>query len=163
MRRYRNSKKKRFLDQLSKLPSIEAPDNNFVIRAKFNFSYFDSSQKYGQNFIDWSHKQLYKLLEKLKEYSKQSLEYWRNQRIGGGGLRVFSTYDKFPVKSKFYPPNYVPHQAQWGRFHLENKPRLIGFTISGDLHKKKHKKTNEFFDKNTFYIVFLDADHKFYP
>lgn len=158
----KNKKKKAFIDRLAKRPSIENTKDNLTLRSKFNFSYFDYSQKVGQNFKDWDHKQLYELFEKLKEYSKKSLDYMRNERIGGGGLRLFSTYDKFPPKSLFFEPNHVPHQAQWGRFHIGKRIRLIGFTIPGSYHGKYHDGTGEFFDKNTFYIVFLDRDHKFY-
>lgn len=163
MSKYQNSRTQEFLKNLSKQPSIEDLKNDLVVRMKFNFSYFDSTQEYGQDFKEWPHEKLYKLFEKLKEYSKKSIDYWRNQRIGGGGLKVFSTYDKFPTKSKFFHPAHVPHQAQWGRFHIEKKPRLIGFTIPGEFHNKKHAGKNELFDKNTFYIVFLDEKHKFYP
>jgi hypothetical protein len=162
MSNYRNSRKQKFIKGLLELPSIEDPKNDLVVRMKFNFSYFDSTQEYSQDFKEWEHEQLFKLFEKIKEYSKQPLEYWRQQRAGRGGLKVFSTYKKFPTKSKFFHPAHVPHQAEWGRFHIEKKPRLIGFTIPGNFHNRKHCRENEMFDKNTFYVVFLDAHHKFY-
>lgn len=57
----------------------------------------------------------------------------------------------------------VPIEAWWGRFRLENKVRLIGFVLP-DEHDGKEQKTgsNIRFDKNTFYIVFLDKNHQFY-
>ncbi len=129
---------------------------------KFNFSYFDPNQDAGQNFREWNHKQLYELLEKIKEYTTKPLDYWRSQRAGKSGLKVLAIYGKFPPKSDFTHPKHIPHQAQWGRFRLGSKLRLVGFTIPTELHKSLHKKTGEFFDKNIFYVVFLDRDHRFY-
>ena len=102
------------------------------------------------------------VLGKIKSYTTEPLDYWRSQRVGNGGLKVLATYGSFPSKSEFVHPKHVPHQAQWARFRLESKLRLIGFTIPTELHKNTHNKTGEFYDKNTFYVVFLDRDHKFF-
>lgn len=142
------------------MPSLEDSNNDLTIRCKFNFSYFDSSQDAGQKFSDWIHKQLFELLGKIKDYTAKSLDYWRQQRAGNSWMLLI--YGGFPPKSDFVHPKHVPHQAQWGRFRLGSKLRLVGFTIPTELHKTLHKKTGEFFDKNTFYVVFLDRDHKFY-
>ena len=162
--KYGNSRTVSFLSTLKEFPSLESKNDDLTTRCKFNFSYFDSTQKAGQDFKEWSPGQLHKLLEKLKHYSKLPLEYWENQRVGAGGLKILEIYGEFPNKKRttFSRPTHIPHQAQWGRFRLENKVRLIGFTVPSELHKTPHIKTNEYFDKNTFYIVFLDKDHKFY-
>ena len=157
----RLSRKELFIKGLSELPSIEDKEDELTIGSKFNFSYFDSSQEAGQDFSDWTNSQLCELLNKLKSYSKMSLDYWRNERAGKGGLKVFATYCAFPRKSSFNHPKHVPHQAQWWRFRLGSKIRLIGFTLPAELHNTFHHR-GEFFDKNTFYVVFLDRDHKFY-
>ena len=162
MSRFENKRKTNFFKAIKALPSLEDETNNLTIRCKFNFSYFDSSQGAGQKFIDWTHKQLCELLGKIKEYTAKPLDYWRNQRVGKGGLKIHEIYGGFPTKSDFVRPKHVPHQAQWGRFRLGWKRRLVGFTIPTELHKTPHKKTGEFFDKNTFYVVFLDRDHKFF-
>ncbi len=162
MSKFRNSKKNMFLDGLSSLPSLLESDNDLTKRCKFNFSYFDHSQGAGQNFSDLTHKQLYELFAKLRDYSKKTLQTWCQQRVGKTGLTVLAIYGGFPAKSSFTHPKHVPHQAQWGRFRIGSKRRLIGFTVPPELHKTFHKNTNEFFDKNTFYIVFLDNNHKFY-
>jgi hypothetical protein len=162
MSKYRNRRKQKFLSALSELPSLEDLNNDLTKRCKFNFSYFDPSQEAGQKFKEWTHKQLYDLLGKIKEYTTKPLDYWKQERVGSGGLKILEIYGGFPPKSKFIHPKYVPHQAQWGRFRLGSKIRLVGFTIPTDLHNTPHKKTGEFFDKNTFYVVFFDRDHMFY-
>lgn len=161
MRKFKNEKKRTFLDSLS-LPSLEDDNNDLTIRCKFNFSYFDSSQDAGQEFREWTYKQLIDLLRKLKDYTTKPLDYWRNERAGNSGLKVLAIYGSFPNKSDFVPPKHIPHQAQWGRFRLGSKLRLVGFTIPTQLHRTSHRKTDEYFDKNTFYVVFFDRDHKFY-
>jgi hypothetical protein len=162
MSKFDNKNKSNFLEKLSSLASLADEDNDLTSRSKFNFSYFTSDQEAGQKFHEWSHKQLYELLGKIKEYSAQPLEYWQQQRVGAGGLKVLAIYGGFPHKSSFTHPSHVPHQALWGRFRLGSKLRLIGFVVPNECHKTLHKNTNEFFDKNTFYVVFLDQNHKFY-
>lgn len=160
MSKFGSKRKDKFLASRS-LPSLEDENNDLAIRCKFNFSYFDSSQGAGQNFSDWTQPQLCDLLEKLKNYTTKKLDYWQTQRVGRGSLKILEIYGGFPLKSDFVHPKYVPHQAQWGRFRLGSKLRLVGFIIPAELHNTLHKKTGEFFDKNTFYVVFLDRNHKF--
>ena len=164
MNRFDNSRKNRFLESLP-VVSIESPDNDLTVRCKFNFSYFDESQSVGQKFCDWNHEQLIKLLNKVKEYCREPLKHWKKTKIGSGRHRynVLVEYGSFPKHSQFVFPKHVPHQAVWSRFRLEQAVRLIGFTIPQDFHKKQHPRTNEYFDSNTFYVVFLDQNHKFYP
>ena len=162
MKKFGNTKTERFLKELSELPSMEGKNNDLTLRSKFNFSYFDSSQDCGQNFHDLSIKQLCDLLIKLKNYTTKPLGYWMNQRAGSGSLKILEIYGGFPKISDFTRPKHVPHQAQWGRFRLGSKFRLAGFLVPSELHKTPHVKTLELFDKNTFYIVFLDRDHRFY-
>jgi len=162
MTKFRNTRQKKYLKTFAARPSLEDINNDLTLRCKFNFSYFDSSQVAGQKFSDWTQKQLCDLLEKLKNYTTKPLSYWRNLRVGGGGLRTLAIYGGVPSKSEFKHPKFIPHQAQWGRFRLAYKIRLVGFTIPTALHNTFHPKTGEFFDKNTFYVVFLDENHMFY-
>lgn len=163
MTNFKNTKKDRFLNNIPQV-SLDDPSNDITSRCKFNFSYFDDSQPAGQKFNDWNHEQLIKLLNKLKEYSKSPLKYWQNQKIGSGEHRwnVLSIYDRFPLNSEFSFPKHIPHQARWARFRLEYSVRLIGFVIPKEYHKSEHSCTKECFDCNTFYIVFLDKNHKFH-
>ena len=162
MSKFENTRKTTFIDSLSKLTSLFDDDNDLTKRCKFNFSYFDASQKVGQKFHEWNHKQLADLFGKLKDYTTKPLDSWGRERVGKTGLTVLAIYGKFPNKSEFVCPAHVPHQVQWARFRLGYKLRLIGFIVPGEFHKTVHPKTNEIFDKNTFYVVFLDQDHKFY-
>jgi hypothetical protein len=88
------------------------------------------------------------------------------QRVGRGGLTVLAYYDNFPSRSDFKHPPHVPHDVTWARFRLGSKVRLIGFVLSEDVCRAKSKVATEGhvypYDPNTFYVVFLDKDHKFY-
>lgn len=160
MNAFYNSKKDKFLASIPRA-SIELESDNLTIKCKFNFAYF-TKQAAGQSFEEWDRLQLTKFLDKLKDYSQQPLVHWMNQRIGSKNGRVLSLYDEFPKHSEFTHPDHVPHQARWGRFRLESAARLIGFVLPGTFADKAHPKTGVRFDCNTFYVVFLDANHKFY-
>ncbi|MEN9868654.1 MAG: hypothetical protein RL748_4244 [Pseudomonadota bacterium] len=153
-----NSKKARFLASIP-LASLDAPDDTLAGRCKFNFSYF-TRQAAGQDFADCDAQQLVKLLDKLKDYSKEPLAYWKNLAVGKSGS-VLAIYGAFPQKSSFTHPKHVPHQAQWGRFRLDHTARLIGFVLPQAYHEQMHPCNNRF-DCNTFYVVFLDQEHSFY-
>lgn len=154
-----NRQKDKFFGKLP-TTSIESEDSNLTIRCKFNFSYF-SVQQESQDFCDWNHNELVSLLNKLKNYSEKSLTEWRNETAGKAGT-VLSVYGKFPVRSAFTMPPHVPIEAEWGRFRLGNCVRFVGFILPTAHHNKTHSITGERFDSNTFYVVFLDKDHKFY-
>lgn len=159
MKTFDNTRKSSFLSTIP-TASIELDSDRLTIKCKFNFSYFCNSQDAGQDFKDWDHNELVKLFGKLKNYSEKSLNDWKYEY--SGKYPVFVIYDNFPSKTDFIEPKNIPHQVKWARFHLENKVRLIGFVIPDSFHDKAHQKTGERFDKNTFYVVFLDRDHRFY-
>jgi hypothetical protein len=92
----------------------------------------------------------------LKHYSANTIAYWKNQRIGGGGLKVLEVYGTFPSRSDFAHPKHVPLDIQWSRFRLESDMRLIGFLLPDQIAKEKN------LPRNVFYIVFLDQNHRFY-
>lgn len=165
-KKFESSKKRDFLKSI---PETNLKNSGIATRCKFNFSYFDASQEAGQDFSDWNNNAgsatLLSLLSKVKEYTKQPLSYWREQRAGAGGLKVLSYYESFPQKTEFKHPKHVPHDAVWGRFRLGNKIRLVGFVVPEKLHDATQydNKGNSYrFDSNTFYVVFLDENHKFY-
>lgn len=157
--KFNNRKKCQFLNSIPVL-SLESGDIND--KCKFNFSYFDSSQKDGQNFQDWEHLELVKLLDKIKNYSEKPLSYWRNERIGGGGLKVLEIYGNFPKRSAFIHPKHVPHDVLWARFRMEGRVRLVGFVVPNNITCHADVTLKEPYDRNTFYVVFLDKNHKFY-
>ncbi|AUU89530.1 hypothetical protein C2U55_10780 [Enterobacteriaceae bacterium ENNIH3] len=156
---FKNKRKTAFLVNL---PTISLESGEIVERCKFNFSFFDCTQPHGQNFDDWSHNELVKLMDKLKNYSESSLENWRHKRVGGGGLKVFEIYGDFPKNSNFVHPKHVPHDVSWARFRLENLVRLVGFVVPKGFKCAENVNLSQPFDSNTFYVVFLDRDHKFY-
>jgi hypothetical protein len=156
-----NNRKEAFLKSIP-VESIESDDDKLTLKCKFNFAYMDFSQVAGQSFNDWDHNQLSQLLNKLHYYSKESLGHWANKRIGAKSNNVLEIYSTFPKKSDFKHPKHVPHQALWARFRLESSVRLVGFVIPQKYSQQKHPKTNIQFDCNVFYVVFLDANHRFY-
>jgi len=153
-----NKKRASFLKSIPQI-SLNAKENNLAERCKFNFSYFINSDSAGQDFDEWSKEELVKLLEKLKEYSKFPLSYWQNQKVGN--YPVFVKYGSFPINTEFKEPSSIPIEVEWCRIHLENKPRLIGFVIPDSYHNQVQNDIFRF-DKNTFYVVYLDKEHKFW-
>lgn len=150
-----NPRKDRFLQSL--------PKDEFVCdiaeargKLSFSFKYFDGSQQAGQDFKDWNDNEKTKLLNKLKDYSKESRQYWLTQRTGSGGLKVLEIYGTFPINSDFSKPIHVPDNVKWARFRLESKVRLIGFFIDETEAREKQLSTD------IFYVVFLDKNHRFY-
>lgn len=159
MGKFKNHKKEGFL---ASIPTISLEDftNDLTTRCKFNFSYFHVEDSISQDFHEWDREELAKLLNKLKEYSKFTLEHWTRKTVGR--YPVFAIYDEFPTNTDFTKPNHIPHQAEWARFHLENLVRVIGFVIPAEYHNNPHPTTRMLYDKNTFYVVYLDKDHRFY-
>ena len=149
---------------LSSLPQDCIATSDIHTRCKFNFSYFDTNQV-GQNFIDWNdvsgNSKLNKLMEKMKEFTRQPLSYWRNLKIGKGkqggkGKRqhCLEVYGDFPNNSAFKHPAHVPDDVHWARFRMDCGTRLVGFILPESEDQKN--------DTNTFYLVFLDENHQFY-
>lgn len=154
-----NNKRDSFLSKIPKI-SLNTDDNNLAQRCKFNLSYFVNSDEAGQDFKDWTQEELVKLLNKLKDYSNFSLQHWKKQNAGRYSVLV--NYGAFPQNTDFNKPKHIPIEAEWSRFHLENRTRLIGFVIPESFHNEVQDSNKFKFDKNTFYIVFLDKKHKFY-
>jgi hypothetical protein len=150
-----NPRKERFL---SNLPAQKFVSEISDVKGKlsFSFKYFDGSQEAGQDFKDWNDKQKQELLEKLRDYSRESKLFWLNQRVGGGGLKVLEIYGDFPKNSDFYYPKHVPEKVRWARFRMESAMRLVGFFVPEDAVEELK------LSPDIFYIVFLDKDHRFY-
>lgn len=153
-----NKRKNSFLASIPQV-SLNAKENDLAQRCKFNFSYF-VQESAGEDFKDWTHEELIKLFDKLKAYSKFPLNHWKNQKVGK--YPVFVNYGAFPKNTDFSEPQHIPLEVEWCRFHLENKPRLIGFVVPDSYHDEIQESSTYRFDKNTFYVVFLDREHKFY-
>jgi len=150
-----NPLKERFLTSLP-LTLIENVADKFRNNLSFNFQFFDNAQPAGQDFRDWNHEQLHKLLDKVKEYCKNPSTYWLKLPVGGGKNHILEIYGKFPVRSEFLHPKFVPLDVDWARFRLEGDMRLIGFFVNKEIC------TRLIASPNIFYVVFLDREHKFY-
>lgn len=159
MTRVINNRKK---ESLAKLPNSIIANSKIELRCKFNFSYFDSTPP-SCGFSDWDFENLSEFLNKLQHFGKEPLKNWiKSWEKHNSPLEI---YDNFPPKNKteFSYPKNVPADVKWARFRLNSKVRLIGFIIPDELHNTSPKGDSEFlFDKNTFYVVFLDLQHKFW-
>ena len=151
-----NSRKDRFISEFSQ-SSLEDEKCDIFKRCKFNFSYFDCNQEPAADIATWDESNLQELFNKLKHYSQQALSHWQQERIGSGKTHVLEVYGSFPRRSQFRHPQHVPSDVDWARFRLDEKKRLIGFTVPKELCKREKR-----IDGNTFYVVFLDPEHKFY-
>ncbi|MBJ2210799.1 MULTISPECIES: hypothetical protein [Pseudomonas] len=154
----KNPLKLKFLEQF---PISSLASSDIRSRCKFNLSFFDDSQQHGSAFDALDSATLSDILSKIKAFTRNDLNYWRNERCGGSGLKIFTDYTSFPKKSNFSFPKYIPHDVRWGRFRLENLMRLVGFTIPGAF-ENNDKTNNQPYDMNTFYLVFIDLEHNFY-
>ncbi len=168
-KKFGNSKKANKLLTISNTADLLSLEHDLTTRSKVNFSYLDTSQIPGYSFNDLTPDNLIDLLEKIKEHGKHSLLKLQRMPIGGGSTRskrgnILKFYDSFPPKHKtrYKEPLHTPEQVRWGCIRLSGAARLVGFIVSPELHDQKHQTTNERFDKNTFYVVFLDMDHQFW-
>lgn len=109
---------------------------------KFNFKDLDSVQcPPGQTAEEWQEEGLLSaLVEKLKNLSGMTLsEALQQQQI--------KIYGTFPPKSDFRPSKYLDGKVKWSVIMRVKgqKCRVAGYV-----------------EGNTFFIVFIDRDHKFY-
>lgn len=155
-KKFSNSRKDRRVMELA-VTDLESESNNLTLRCKFNFSYIDGTQDAAPGLIDISDEELRMLVVFLKEMSANSLRHWLVEKR-------YVEYDHFPprAKTEYIHPPHVPVQARWGRFRITGAYRLCGFTVPGELDGERHPVTGMLYDKNTFYIVFLDIAHQFW-
>lgn len=159
MSKFKNDRKDAFVQGIPK-KELATHADQLSLRCKFNFYYFVPDIP-GQDWSEWGVEGLSKLLKKLQNYSENTLGYWENQRVGREH-RMLSFYPEFPLNTEFVRPVSVPHDVRWGRFRIDQSSRLVGFTVPSDQNDHVHAGTNRRFCSNTFYVVFLDRDHKFW-
>lgn len=109
---------------------------------KLSLSYFDPSQRFASGFRDWQKVGLLsKAMETIQGFCNRPLR----QQVDG---TKFAIYGAFPPKdvTEFDYPSHVPEDAEWARIHVTGKAVLIGHIVN-----------------DTFYLVFLDRSHKFWP
>ncbi len=127
-----SQRKKSILQGQSETSTADKYCENFRV----SFEFLDKNQ--GQSFKDWEKVGLLsKMSETLAAYCKESIRAKQGKR--------FKEYGEFPSKSGFTHPKHVAKDVNWSSLHITAKAVLGGF-ISG----------------NTFFVVFLDKEHKFW-
>ena len=158
MSKKHNSRKEKFIGSIAPF-SLQDQDvwSDISGRCRFNFSYFDANQEHATDMRTWDEANLQQFFSKLISYCRHPLSHWQQQTVGSHRHHVLEIYGAFPRKSGFRPPLHVPSDVDWARFRLDQRKRLIGFTIP-----KSYCTSGSHFDDNTFYSVFLDLEHQFY-
>ena len=153
-----NKKKTKFLAGFSGVFSLNKESCNLGLRSKYNFSYFVDNQEHCTGLTDHQYaNEILDIMVKLRDFSKKSLMELKSDS-------TLIIYKDFPSHSEFNRPKHIPHDVLWGRFRLSGKARLVGFVIPDEFHNQAyHANSQLYLCKNTFYIVFIDLEHKFYP
>ncbi|QTE36537.1 hypothetical protein J3L18_25965 [Mucilaginibacter gossypii] len=131
-----NQKKSIIAEAIEKKKSVSDLVDNGLF--KISFEHFDREQ--GQRFEEWQEsKMLGEALNTLWNYCFQPLFKQYSDK--------FTVYGDFPPsnKTEFSHPKQVPQDAKWARIHVNGLHCLIGHVIY-----------------DTFYLVFLDQEHKFW-
>lgn len=163
--KFSNSNRESFLANVPE-STFSSPECNVAARMKFNFSFVQDDQE--QNgfapFSKLSQEQKDMLFKKLQDFSRHSRGELEKMPVGAGKHRqnVLAVYHDFPTKSNAIRPKSVPVEADWARLRLESDFRLCGFFVPNELDGKEHEIYKVRFDKNTFYVVFIDPEHNFY-
>lgn len=127
-----SQRKQRILKGQSETSISDRYCENFRV----SFEYLDKSQ--GQTFKDWEQEGLLsKMNDTLASYCKEPIHAKHGKK--------FKEYGEFPSKSGFAHPQHVAQDVNWSALHITGKAVLGGF-ISG----------------NTFFVVFLDKEHRFW-
>lgn len=157
-RKFSNSKAAGFLRDI---PVTSVENSRLVSKSKFNFHYMDLAQP-AELKSELSLDFLNELLEKLKNFSENSLAHWVTMPAGRGNGNVLQIYGKFPSKSDFTHPKSVPHDAVWARFRMDRTVRLAGFMIPSELNNQPCPQEKFRYCSNTFYVVYIDLHHRFF-
>lgn len=162
--KYQNSLAKRFVEGY---PENIVKNTETAALLKFNFKFLDVNQKNVGfcDFDDLKAGELQMLFEKIKAFSTKSRCDWEKTPTGCSGHPLLVVYGNIPKNSKAVHPKHVPCDIEWARFRLEGSFRLVGFFIPDSLDKASYRANGRdyLFDRNTFYVVFIDPKHNFYP
>ena len=141
-----NSKKTAFIANIGKQFDLIDKTKDHI---SFSFEFFTYSVKGGESFEEWEKEEiLADLNNKLKSYSGKSCKELLIDK-------TLEYYPQFPKDSNFtIPPNLIGTAIRWARFRITGARRLIGIFLNNQKDEK---------NKNVFYIVFLDKDHRFAP
>lgn len=131
----------------------KALNQNIINLSCFNFSYFQKNEN-SQSFEDWQSEEiLADLMDKIKEFSKKSLQESKQEKR----LKLYGNFPSSNVSDYVLPLNLPDNGIKWGSFRLTGERRLIGFVVSNLADGLDCSNL-----KNTFFVVFLDKNHKFY-
>ena len=163
--KFRNTARESYLENFSDIVLL-SNSCDIAGRLKFNFSYLDESQEKNgfASFGQLTKEQIEKLLNKLKEFSRSPRQYWEKMHLGSGEHRysVLAVYREWPKETDAEKPKGVPQDVDWARFRLESDFRLCGFFVPTKQDGVEDPKSKIRLDSNTFYIVFIDPNHRFY-
>lgn len=112
----------------------------------FNFKYFDGTQP-NISPQPWSVWEELQLLSKFNNRLVQLSSLTRDEAIKQGQIRPYFEFPSKKVKSQFCIPRGLEHVDNWAVLKgLGGLTRVAGFI-----------------EEDTFYVVFLDKDHQFWP
>ncbi|MCQ2219632.1 MAG: hypothetical protein MJZ33_14315 [Paludibacteraceae bacterium] len=139
---FQKHKEKSFIKKVledKKKKSVNDPDRlcNFQI----SLQYYNDDQPSKGTLLDWQNDGLLaNALDVLKGFCQRPLQ----EQIDGN---KFAMYNEFPPKDKtdFSFPENVPEDAHWARIHVNGSSVIVGHVVN-----------------NTFFIVFLDKNHRFW-
>ena len=156
----KNQKVKALSDQV-------LPTKGFIDSCSFNFFFLTEGQSVEKSTIAyWEKEGLFsKHLSKLQDYSKRSLKGMMSDKGMRGMFKALRDKKAQPSDAKLHMPPEVPSCVEWYEFHLGGKQRLIGFLMPGELDGEKFPGVDSEFliSKNTFYVVYFDGGHDFWP
>lgn len=141
-----NPRKKEYLKSIADFQNFSISTDEEI---SFNFRYYRFGEEGGESFEEWEKEQiLADLNTKLKHFSEKK----KKELIMD---RTLELYSRYPFESNFKMPSDLSgYHIRWARLRVTGKRRLIGFFAEPGLEEK---------EQNTFYIVFLDKDHRFAP
>ena len=139
-----------------KLKSFELQNSlnkNIINLCCFNFTYFRKTDN-SQSFENWQKEEiLADLMNKIKEFSKKSLQESKNEKR----LKLYGDFPTTAIGDFILPKDLPENGLKWGSFRITGEKRLIGFVVSDLIEGLDCSNL-----KNTFFVVFLDKNHKFY-
>lgn len=167
MRKRKNFGNKRKNKQVKALSNQVLPTKGLIDSCSFNFFFLTEDSGVDESTIaHWEKEGLFsKHLTKLQSYSKRSLKGMLSDSGMRGMLKCLRDKSAQPSNARLHMPKEVPSCAEWYEFHLGGKQRVIGFVMPGELHGERFPDVESEFtiSKNTFYVVFFDGGHDFWP
>ena len=163
----KNFDNKRKNKQIKTLSDQVLPTKDLIDSCSFNFFFLTEDKRVEESTIAYWEKEalLSKHLTKLQSYSKRSLKGMLCDKSMRGMLKCLRDKSTQPSDARLHMPKLIPACAEWYEFHLGGQQRLIGFIMPGEFHNEKFPDVDSEFtvNKNTFYVVFFDGGHDFWP